>query len=416
MILISPPLSVTARAGNGTRITVDSDACSGFVVGLAATHARINWAEADSQSQVTSIQIRTPSLAKFDIEISSVEGELVHFAKKSLPTALDLLHSLRKAQHIDLCASEEVEHSSKYTGFSEVQLPVVALPEKNWSDINVSTTFMGRTFGAPMLITGMTGGVAQGTLINERLARAASTFNIPMGVGSQRIALENPVHAKIFKLKTSFPNLFLIGNIGIGQIQSPDYLDLCRRAVDMIDADALAIHVNVLQELIQVEGDRDFRGIIDKIIHVQAQLGVPVLVKEVGAGMDVSTAIKLAEGGIKYFDVGGAGGTSWAHIEGLRSSNALIRRRGEIFRDWGIPTAKALVDLRKALPNTTLVATGGIRDGLIARKAIYLGANMVGLGLPLMRAAVASDEGPTEILNAIIEEYMIATMCSGLPG
>ena len=414
MILISPPLSVFSLAGAGHGLPVEGGGSSGMLVGLAATHARIHWDAGVPQTLPKLIQIRTPSQGEFVIEISSIDGDLVQFAQKSLPTALDLLHSLRKNQHIDLCASSDVEHSTKSTGFSQIQLPVVALPEKNWSDVDVTTTFMGRTFGAPMLITGMTGGVAQGTQINERLARAASQFNIPMGVGSQRIALENPIHAKIFKLKISFPNLFLIGNIGIGQLQSSEYLDLCRRAVDMIDADALAIHVNALQELIQVEGDRNFCGIIDKIIKIQEQLGIPVIVKEVGAGMDVGTAVRLAEGGIKYFDVGGAGGTSWAHIEGLRSSSALIRRRGEVFRDWGIPTAKALVDLRKALPDASLVATGGIRDGLIACKAIFLGANMVGLGLPLMRAAVTSDGGPTEILSAIIDEYKIAKMCSGL--
>jgi isopentenyl-diphosphate Delta-isomerase len=407
-------MSILSRWGASPAVPVDAGDGSGVVVGLAATHARIQWDAGVPSSLPKSIHIQTASQGEFVIEISSIDGELVHFAQEGLPTALDLLHSLRKNQHIDLCASSDVEHSSKFTGFSEIQLPVVALPEKSWSEIDISAKFMGRTFGAPMLISGMTGGVAQGTLINERLARAASKFNIPMGVGSQRIALENPVHAKIFKLKKSFPNLFLIGNIGIGQIQSSDYLDLCRRAVDMIDADALAIHVNVLQELIQVEGDRDFRGISDKIIKVQEQLGIPVIVKEVGAGMDVGTAVRLAQGGIKHFDVGGAGGTSWAHIEGLRSSSALIRRRGEIFRDWGIPTAKALVDLRKTLPDCSLVATGGIRDGLIACKAIFLGANMVGLGLPLMRAAITSDAGPTEILSAIIEEYKIAKMCAGL--
>jgi isopentenyl-diphosphate Delta-isomerase len=407
MILISPPLPVVARSAQAS-------GHAGFVVGLSASHASIEWVDSSADFTAQSILISTASQAHFDIELVGAEGGLVQFSEKSLPIALDLLHMLRKSQHIQLCASAEVEHSSKNTGFSEIQLPVVALPEKNWSEIDATTTFMGRVFGAPILITGMTGGVAQGSLINERLARAASAFNIPMGVGSQRMALENPAHAKIFKLKDSFPNLFLIGNIGIGQLQQKNYLALCRRAVAMIDADALAIHVNVLQELIQVEGDRDFCGLIHKIGVISEQLGVPVVVKEVGAGLDVNTAKRLVEAGIKYLDVGGAGGTSWAHIEGLRSSNALVRRRGEVFRDWGIPTAKAIADIRQALPGATLIATGGIRDGLMARKAIFIGANMVGIGLPLMRAAVTSDEAPSEILGAMIDEFKIATMCSGL--
>jgi isopentenyl-diphosphate delta-isomerase len=273
---------------------------------------------------------------------------------------------------------------------------------------------MGRDFGAPILITGMTGGVTQASIINERLAIAATTHNIPMGVGSQRLALEDEQHAAIFRLKDKFPKLFLLGNIGIGQLQANNYLELCQRAVDMIEADALAIHINVLQELIQVEGDRNFRGIIAKIGEVQRRLNVPVLVKEVGAGLDVTTALRLAEHGITHFDVGGAGGTSWALIEGLRSSDPFIQRRGEIFRNWGIPTAEAIRTVRSALPQSTLVATGGIRDGLMVLKALYTGANMAGIGLPLMRAATENNEAASKLLSAIIDELKIAKICSGI--
>jgi isopentenyl-diphosphate delta-isomerase len=307
-----------------------------------------------------------------------------------------------------------VEHSSRDNGFAKIELPVIALPELAWDDIDTSTQFLGRSFKAPILITGMTGGVAQGTLINERLAAAATAHNLPMGVGSQRMALENPAYADIFRVKRKFPKLFLIGNIGIGQLRSSSYLDLCERAVDMITADALAIHVNVLQELIQVEGDRDFRGIIDKIGHIKSKLKVPLLVKEVGVGMDVNSAKRLAEVGITCFDVGGAGGTSWAAIEGLRANDPLIQRRGEIFRNWGIPTAKAISDLRSTLPNATLVATGGIRDGLTVLKALHLGANMAGIGLPLMRAALESEDQASKLLASMIDELKIAKMCSGL--
>jgi isopentenyl-diphosphate delta-isomerase len=324
------------------------------------------------------------------------------------------MHALRKSQHIDLCATQDVEHSTKDNGFSSIKMPVVSLPEVNWSEVSTATTFLGQTFGAPIVITGMTGGVAQGTMINERLARCAVTHKIPMGVGSQRMALENSALEGIFKLKDKFPGLFLIGNVGIGQLHGPHFLDFCQRAVDMIHANALAIHVNVLQELIQVEGDRDFRGIIEKISAIQSKLKVPVIVKEVGAGLDAITAKKLWDTGIKYFDVGGAGGTSWAHIEGLRASDALIRRRGALFRDWGLTTGEALKTVRSALPAAAIIATGGIRDGLTVLKAVYSGADMAGIGLPLMKAAIEHDDAATKLMAAIIDELKIAMMVSGI--
>lgn len=402
MIRVTPPLPVIAGSQ------------AGFLVEISATHARIEWTQPDPQTNVERLTISHGSQRQTQLQVTTAGHDLYRFAEKDLPAAADILHALRKSQHIELCATTDVEHTHKNNGFADIELPVVALPEISWDDVSTDARFMDHSFNAPILITGMTGGVAQGTIINERLARCASTHKIPMGVGSQRMALENPEHAGIFRLKHKFPDLFLIGNLGIGQLQDAHYLDLCKRAVDMIDANALAIHVNVLQELIQVEGDRDFRGLIDKIAHVQETVGVPVLVKEVGAGMDINTARKLWDRGIRYFDIGGAGGTSWAHIEGLRSSDEFIRRRGEIFRDWGIPTATALRDLRAALPKAGIVATGGIRDGLTALKAIHTGANMVGIGLPLMRAAMTNDEAPTKLMGAIIDELKIAMICSGL--
>ena len=375
MIKLNPPLPVVAGGHPG------------FVTGMSTTHARVEWSDDIKTRPAPTSAVISTGAKQYKISIKNTDNQLIQFADASLPVAIDLLHSLRKGQHIDLCATEDVEHSGKNNGFDAVKLPVVALPEVSWNDVSTSTTFMGRTFSAPVLITGMTGGVARGTLINERLARAASECGVPMGVGSQRMALENPDHAGIFKLKEKFKDLFLIGNIGIGQLREANYLDLCQRAVEMINADALAIHVNVLQELIQEEGDRDFRGLLDKIARVSNSIGVPVIVKEVGAGLDVPTAKALSDRGVTYFDVGGSGGTSWAHIEGLRSDELLIRRRGEIFRDWGIPTAEAVSALRKELPAAGLIATGGIRDGLTVLKAVHIGANMVGIGLPLMRAA-----------------------------
>jgi isopentenyl-diphosphate Delta-isomerase len=401
MIRIQPPLKVMC-AGKSALLTE-----------LSATHAVLEYAWEPIKGERGTIELTIGS-SRFMLSYKVNSDNRLEFNSESLPIALDLLHIVRKGQHIDLCVTQDVEHSTRANGFDQIDLPVVSLPETSWDEVSLQTKFMGHLFSAPFLITGMTGGIAQASVINERLARAASTLHIPMGVGSQRLALENDEHSGIFKLKRHFPHLFLIGNIGIGQLIRSDYLDLCNRAVEMIDANALAIHVNVLQELIQVEGDRDFRGIIDKIGRIQEDLHIPILVKEVGAGLDASTASKLYERGVRHFDVGGAGGTSWAHIEGLRSSHPMIQRRGQIFRDWGLSTAAALKTIHGMLPDAELVATGGIRNGLIALKALYTGATITGIGLPLLRAATASDDAPLELLHAFCDELKIAKICSGI--
>ena len=410
MINVTPKLPIIGMKSDGGMLR-------GSLTALSATRARVEWLNSEnapSSNQIKQIKFFDASLSSSEISIAHEADGLLEFKQESLPAIQDLLHLLRKTQHLEICATQDIERFDKNNGFSAVTLPVVALPERSYDDIKTDSPFLGRAFSAPILITGMTGGVQQGTSINERLARAATDHNIPMGVGSQRVALENPEHADIFRMKHKFPKLFLIANIGIGQLRKPNFLDLCKHAVDMIQADALAIHVNVLQELIQVEGDRDFRGIIEKIGVIKSKTSVPIIVKEVGAGLDVSSAKRLAEVGIDCFDVGGSGGTSWAMIEGLRANDPLVRRRGEIFRNWGIPTALALAALRKELPNSTLVATGGIRDGLTVLKAVHTGANMAGIGLPLMRAAIEGPEEPSKLLGAIIEELKIAKMISGL--
>ena len=410
MIQVVPHLPILAITRDGQRL-------SGELIAISDKSAQLQWSTnqtSDVLKRVEALIIQRQDRHSLSIKVDGYTSGCLMFDQSSLEDVQDFLHSLRKSQHLSICANQDVEHSNRHNGFASVELPVVALPERSWDEVVTATTFLGRSFDAPVLITGMTGGVAQGTLINERLAEAATHFNIPMGVGSQRMALENEEHADIFRVKRKFPNLFLIGNIGIGQLRAKNYLELCERAVEMISADALAIHVNVLQELIQVEGDRDFRGVIGKIGNIHSKLRVPLIVKEVGVGLDVTSARRLAEVGVAYFDVGGSGGTSWAHIEGLRASDPLIQRRGEIFRNWGIPTAQALQDLRKELPQAKLIATGGIRDGLTVLKALHLGANMAGIGLPLMRAALEGPEGASKLLGAIIDELKIAKMCSGL--
>jgi isopentenyl-diphosphate delta-isomerase len=325
----------------------------------------------------------------------------------------DLLTLLRKSQHINICNNEDVEAKDKYTGFSDVRLMPCALPDFDFADIDTRTQFLGRTFEWPLLITGMTGGLEQGAAINLRLARAASRFGIPMGVGSQRIALENPDYERIFAVKESVPDVFLIGNIGMAQLREKDPVAICRRAVRMIEADALAIHLNLLQELIQVEGDRHFRGIAAVIADIAAGLDVPLIVKEVGCGIDPVTARTLLSSGVAAIDCGGKGGTSWSYIEGLRAQSNITRSLGATFRDWGIPTAVSTILLRRNFPEATLIATGGIRDGITAASAVAVGASMAGIGLPLLRAAVKSEDAVTDVLAEMTTGLRIAMAASG---
>ncbi len=326
----------------------------------------------------------------------------------------DLMNILRKSQHIRICESMDVEGSKRYTGFEDLFLVPCTLPDLSLDEIDTSRQFLGRKFNAPLLITGMTGGLAAGAGINTKLAKTAARFGIPMGVGSQRLALENPDHAAIFDVKKDVPNVFLIGNIGVAQLKQHNFLDLCRRSVDMIKADALAIHVNVLQEVVQVEGDHDFKGLMRKIGDVVRALPVPVMVKEVGAGMDPKTATALYELGVAAIDCGGCGGTSWSLIEGARAANPVTQKLAMTFRDWGIPTAFSLAAIRKRTPGISLVATGGIRDGLMVGKALALGATMCGIGLPLLRAALANDpEACDHVIEEVLRGLKIAMICSG---
>ena len=328
-------------------------------------------------------------------------------------TLKDLLGKVRKDQHIEICRSDDVEASSRYTGFEKLQFTPNALPELDEESIDTSICFLGSQFSFPMMIAGMTGGIAKGSEINRRLARAAAHFRIPMGIGSQRLALDNPKYNDIFRVKQDVPDVFLVGNVGGAQLLERDPIELCQRAVDMVEADALAIHLNVLQESIQVEGDRHFRGLLDVIQKICNRLDVPVLVKEVGCGVSGETALILHELGISGIDIGGKGGTSWGYIEGLRSSSRETRNLGNIFRDWGIPTAYSVASVRQACPGLPIVATGGVRSGLDIAKAMAVGAQMAGIGLPLLRAALESEEAVFNLIGSYSRGLRITMMASG---
>ena len=325
------------------------------------------------------------------------------------------LGQLRKKEHLDFCQRGDVEASDRFTGFEAFSFLPYALSGLSMDGLDTRRSFLGTHFASPFLITGMTGGIAKGHEINRRLAQVACAQRIPMGIGSQRVALENPDFRSVFQLKAEYPSLFLMGNLGVAQLLSPKGVDWCQEAVEMVGADALALHLNVTQECMQPEGDRNFVGVIDKIAAVCARVSVPVLVKEVGAGLDVESARQLLAAGVTALDVGGRGGTSWPYIEGLRSQEPLRQEMSLVFRDWGIPTAYSLHVLRQAFPSSPLVATGGIRSGLMAAKAIALGADMVGVGLPLMQAAIESAERVEAVYIHLLEGLKITMLATGSP-
>ena len=348
----------------------------------------------------------------------SVQGGMFQcqILQEQAPVLARLLGQIRKNQHIDLCVASDVEASDKDNGLSQVHLQPSSMPELNWEDIDTRSCFLRTIFPWPILITGMTGGIEKGSKINQRLAALASKFQIPMGVGSQRIALESPQYASIFRLKDRYPALFLIGNIGAAQlVDEEDPVLWCQRAVDMIKADALAIHINVLQECLQPEGNRHFKGLSERIRVVCSELKVPVIVKEVGAGLDARTARQLAEDGVAALDTGGKGGTSWGYIEGLRNTCPQTLRLATLFRDWGLTTRESLegagpVARRKGLD---LVATGGIRHGLDVAKSCALGAAMAGVGLPFLRAALRSDQELEDEFLFFCNGLRVAMMVTG---
>lgn len=408
-VTLTPPLPLAAASGQ-----------TGFVTALAVDRLKVELAVATTDARLV------------DVRVATGAGRLFTFANLALVTVpnarscdavittdadkerlANLLTLVRKSQHIALCETEDVEAKDRYTGLDHVLLRPRALPEMALSELDTRVTFLGKTFARPFLITGMTGGLERGAEINRRLALAAQALGIPMGVGSQRLALDHPEHAEIFRVKTHAPKVFLIGNLGVAQLLRPDAADWAERAVAMIEADALALHVNVLQEVIQVEGDRDFRGLLARIGEVVKRLPVPVLVKEVGCGIDSATARRLSELGVAAIDVGGKGGTSWNYIEGLRAEGAETRAVASEFRDFGIPTGVAVSLLRRALPHASLVATGGIRDGLTAAKAIGIGADLAGIGLPLLRAALKDDDAPRRVLEVFDRGLKTAMIGAG---
>ncbi|MDZ8052635.1 MAG: type 2 isopentenyl-diphosphate Delta-isomerase [Aulosira sp. ZfuVER01] len=319
----------------------------------------------------------------------------------------------RKAEHIRICLEEDVQCHQITNGLERYRFTHCCLPELDRNDIDISTNFLGKHLGAPLLISSMTGGTEQAGTINQRLAQVAQEYKIAMGVGSQRVAVEKPQVADTFAVRKYAPDVLLLANLGAVQLNYKYGLEECLRVVDILEADALILHLNPLQECIQSKGDTNFRGLLDKIAILCFKLPVPVIVKEVGNGISAAMAEKLLAAGVRAIDVAGAGGTSWAKVESERADNDLQRRLGKTFADWGLPTAECIKTIRAIAPHVPLIASGGLRHGLDVAMAIALGADIAGLAMPFLQAAVTSEAALVDLVEVLIAEITTVLFCTG---
>lgn len=335
-------------------------------------------------------------------------GQTISLDKTNPATIQD-----RKADHLRICLEDDVQCHQTTTGLENYRFIHCGLPELRYDQVDISTTFLGKSLGAPMLISSMTGGTEQARLINQRLAVTAQKFGLAMGVGSQRVAVEKPELADTFNVRRYAPDALLLANLGAVQLNYSYGLEHCQRAVDWLEADALILHLNPLQECVQSRGDTDFSGLMAKIETLCDQMPVPVIAKEVGNGISGSLAQKLIEIGVSAIDTAGAGGTSWARVESERAQDVKQRRLGQTFADWGLPTADCIVGIRAIAPHIPLIASGGLRNGLHVAKTLALGADIAGLALPFLKAADHSEAALDTMTDILIAEIKTALFCTG---
>jgi isopentenyl-diphosphate delta-isomerase len=321
--------------------------------------------------------------------------------------------SSRKADHIRINLDEDVR-SGLSSGLERFHFIHQALPELNLEHVELNLHLMGRDLNAPILISSMTGGTEKAGKINRILAEAAQETGIAMGLGSQRTAIENPELSSTFQVRRYAPDVLLFANLGAVQLNYGYGIDQCQQAVDMISADALILHLNPLQEAVQPEGDTQFAGLLNKIEEICRELPVPVVVKEVGWGFSEQTARQLAQAGVAAIDVAGAGGTSWSQVEMHRAESQDQALLAEAFIDWGIPTAQAIINVRRAAPDLKVFASGGLRDGIDIAKCIALGASLGGMASPFLKAADQSLEKTIEKITLILRQMQVAMFASGI--
>ena len=312
----------------------------------------------------------------------------------------------RKSSHLRICSEKSVEFKRKKTGFDDIDFVHCALPDLDLDKIDVSCGMFGKRLSAPFVIESITGGSAEARKINKSLAEAAQQAGVAMGLGSQRAMIENPSLADTYRVRDVAPDIFLLGNIGIAQILEYDVKRI-QEAVEQVQADALFIHMNALQEAIQPEGNRNFERCLSSIEKLASQLSIPVIAKETGAGISREVALSLKNTGVKGIDVAGAGGTSWGAVELLRNPGA-----HESFWEWGIPTALSIVEAASVC-KLPIIASGGIRSGIDSAKAIALGADYAGAALPFLKSSEKGSKGVIDELAKWKEQLKICMFLTG---
>ena len=319
----------------------------------------------------------------------------------------------RKSDHIRINLEEDVR-SGMTTGLERYRFTHEALPEISLADVDVGWTLFKKYLRAPILISSMTGGTEEAGEINQRLAEAAQETGIAMGVGSQRAAIEDPKQILTFKVcRKAAPDALLFANLGAVQLNYGYGIDECRRAVDMLEANALILHLNPLQEAVQAGGDTNFAGLAKKIEAVCKKLAVPVIIKEVGWGISERTAKLLADCGVDAIDVAGAGGTSWSQVEMHRAPDEFTRELAGTFVGWGISTAESILNIKKAAPEMIIFASGGLKNGLDIAKSIALGATLGGMATPFLRAAMVSTDSVIEVVGLLKSQLQVSMFSSG---
>jgi isopentenyl-diphosphate Delta-isomerase len=315
----------------------------------------------------------------------------------------------RKQSHFELCANHNVEFRTKTTLFEDLELVHQPMTETSLDELDLSVTLLGKRLAYPFLITGMTGGADEIGRFNREIAALAERLGVGFGVGSQRVMLRQPELVNTFSVRDVAPNVLLFGNIGLAQAPG-----LTREQIvwltDSIGADALCVHMNTAMEIIQDNGDRDFHGAFEGLSRAVYESNVPIIVKETGCGFARESGIRVHKAGVRWVDVAGAGGTSWVGVETIR--NRALRSLGEAFWDWGTPTAASLCELGGL--DLNLIASGGIRTGLQAAKALSLGAKAVGMALPIVRAYMTGGVNAVETtLHGFFDELRVAMMLCG---
>jgi isopentenyl-diphosphate delta-isomerase len=328
---------------------------------------------------------------------------------------LDDILRERKADHIEVCLKKNVQ-SRKTAGFEEVHLVHKALPEIEREKIDLSTTVFGYKFSAPFFVGAMTGGTAKATKINAAIAESVEELHLGMAVGSQRIAIDNPkIECSFNIVREKAPTAFILANIGAPQLVGKYSIKEAKKAVEMVKANVLVVHLNALQEAVQPEGDTNYSNLLQKICKLAKELDVPVIVKETGAGVSAEDAEMLATADVAGIDVAGVGGTSWAAVEYYRAKarhDRFSQRLGKTFWDWGIPTAISLVETVQSV-KIPVIASGGIRNGIDITKSLALGASLASATYPFLQPATTGSEDVKKALRYLIEEVKNAMFLLG---